>query len=306
MTCEVPVLFLAFNRPRQAKRVLERIKSVAPPRLYAHCDGPRPRSANDLKNTEAVRQLIAELGPGPNTELKTLFRTENQGLRKGVYGAINWFFESEEYGIILEDDCVPDPTFFKFCSELLFKYKDDVKIMHIGGTNLSETACRDLSTSYIFSRFPFVWGWASWRRAWQQMEINLDSIDEFERNVGIGRYLPNRLPGMYMMDKFKQTRAGNNNSWAYAWFYSILKNDGFCILPKINLIQNQGIGLPNATNTTKENKNASREARSMPFPLVHPQTIQIHDQLEETIFYGTQKGRWRLILWSILHFIGLR
>lgn len=286
--------------------VLEQIQRAAPPRLYAHCDGPRTGSTADAKNVEAVRQLIETRGPGTKTELRTLFRTENLGLRRGVYEALNWFFSQEECGIILEDDCVPDLSFFRFCSELLEKYRDDERIMHIAGSNLAEDACEKLTTSYQFSNFAFVWGWASWRRAWRRMIIDLDDLDDFERNRELERFLGDPMARRYLLDKFEATRLGKNNSWAYAWFYSIVKNEGLCVVPKVNLIQNRGIGSENATNTRNRNKRASLQAQVMEFPLVHPPDFQVHAQLEETFFYSTQKSRWRLKLWTFLRAAGLR
>jgi hypothetical protein len=246
------------------------------------------------------------MGPSSTTELRTLFRTENQGLRKGVYGALNWFFSQEEFGIILEDDCVPDPSFFRFCSDLLLKYQDEPQIMHIAGSNLSEDACMDIPSSYVFSKFSFVWGWASWRRAWREMKIDLEGLDLFERNKEIERFLSDPLARKYLLDKFEQTHAEKNNSWAYAWFYSILKNDGVCIVPKVNLIQNHGVGSKDATNTKKRNNRASLQAQAMQFPLVHPDSLQVNKFLEDVFFYRTQKSPWRLKLWSFLQVLGLR
>ncbi len=286
--------------------VLEQIRLAAPIRLYAHCDGPRPGSKADLKNVEAVHQLIERKGPGACTELRTLFRTENLGLRRGVYEALNWFFSQEEYGIILEDDCVPDLSFFTYCTELLDQYRDEKQVMHIAGSNLAETECRHISTSYLFSNLAFVWGWASWRRAWQQMQIDLDGLEVFERNNELERFLGDPVARHYLQDKFEETRAEKNNSWAYAWLYSIIQNEGLCIVPKVNLIQNRGIGGENATNTRKRNKRASLQAQAMEFPMVHPDRIQAHKHLELVFFYKTQKSRWRLKIWGLLRALGLR
>ena len=304
MLCPVPVLLLAFNRPEKTAKVLAQIRKAAPVRVYAHCDGPRNHLPDDRHKTEAVRRIILEqLTP---FGVKTLFREENMGLRLGVYDALNWFFEQEEYGIILEDDCIPDPSLFPFCAELLLRYRDDPEIMHIGCSNLAETHTKNIAADYVFSRFPLVWGWASWRRAWKNMSIDLDGLEDFERNGDIRRFIPGEMARAYVSGKFRATKLGQMNSWAYAWFYSILKNNGLCVIPKVNLVQNVGVGEADATNTTGYNKNARKKAGSIHFPVTHPAEKSIDPGLEKLFFYASQKSRLRLPPWYLLHVLGLR
>jgi hypothetical protein len=305
MAYSVPVLLLAFNRPETTRKVMEQIRLAAPQRLYVHCDGARLHQPADREKVAAVHREIRE-GVGPETELRILFREENWGLQKGVYDALNWFFEQEEYGIILEDDCVPDPSMFQFCETLLIRYKDAPDIMHIGCSNLAEDYTKALPDSYVFSKFSFVWGWATWRRAWQKMSITLDDLDGFERTKSIQNLLDDPMAQAYMSDKFRVTKAGGNNSWAYAWFYSVLKNNGLCIVPSVNLVQNYGIGEEGATNTKARNENAQRRAQAIHFPLNHPERVGVDPALEKIFFYTSQKSRFRLRLWYFLHLIGLR
>lgn len=305
MRCQVPVLFLVFNRPHHTRAALERIRQVQPFKIYVHGDAARTNVAGEAGKVAEVRAIIEEKTDWP-CEIKTLYRTENQGLRAGVFGALNWFFEQEPYGIVLEDDCMPDPSFFRFCSELLERYAGDEQIMHIGCSNLAEELTAANPSDYVFSRFSFVWGWAGWRRAWKKMSIDLEGLPEFERSGGIHRLIKNKWAQDYMLDKFQTTRRKENNSWAYAWFYSILKNNGLCIVPRINLIQNVGVGEEGATNTTKQNTRASRMAGSMIFPLRHPESREPNPVLEQAFFYVSQKSRIRLFLWNILHKLGLR
>lgn len=304
MPCSVPVLLLAFNRPEKTAKVLAQIREAAPVRVYAHCDGPRRNYPEDLHKIADVKRLIVDyLSP---FGAKTLFREENMGLRKGVYDALNWFFEQEEYGIILEDDCVPDPSLFPFCAELLLRYHDDPEIMHIGCSNLAESHTKNLATDYVFSRFPLVWGWASWRRAWRNMTIDLEGLDRFERNREMKRFIPGAMAQAYISEKFRATKTGKMNSWAYSWFYSILKNNGLCIIPKINLVQNVGVGEADATNTTRHNKKARKAAGSIHFPLTHPSEKWVDPNMEKRVFYVSQKSRLRLPPWYLLHILGLR
>ena len=306
MACAVPILFLTFNRPEQTRQVLEQICLADPSRLYVHSDGPRMTQPADRKKVSDVRKLIQEKIAHTSIELHTRYRDKNAGLRKGVFDAISWFFEQEEYGIILEDDCLPDPTLFQFCSELLLKYRHDERIMHIGCSNLSETECSHISSSYLFSKFSFVWGWASWRRAWKSMEINFKGLEAFKRKGELERFLPNSQARTYLIDKFQSTRDGKINSWAFSWFYSIVKSDGICIVPKVNLVQNTGIGTSEATNTKHQNTRAQIRAQAMEFPLNHPEQQEIDLAMEEMFFFATQKPKTRLRLWTILHKLGIR
>lgn len=303
--CKVPVLFLTFNRPRQTRLALERILLAGPSKIYVHSDGPRAHIAGEAEKVEEVRTII-RTQIGDRVPVLTLFRSENMGLRAGVFDALNWFFDREPQGIVLEDDCVPDLTFFPFCAEILQRYADDEQVMHIGGSNLAEAHTAGLGTSFVFSRFTFVWGWASWRRAWQKMSLQLDGLDEFEQSGAIQNYLRNPMAQAYMLDKFRVTRSGKNNSWAYAWFYSVLKNKGLCVVPTLNLVQNVGIGSEDATHTTRSNDRAQLRARTLAFPLVFPEHREPDPLLEQQFFYHSQKSRFRLRLWYVLQRFGLR
>lgn len=300
-----PILFLVFNRPQHTRLALERIRLARPPRLYVHCDGARSQVAGELEKVEKVRAMIRE-GIDWDCSVKTLYRDENQGLRQGVFGAINWFFEAEPFGIVLEDDCVPDLSFFPFCEEILEYYKDDEQVMHIGCSNLAEHFTEGLPASYVFSRFSFVWGWAGWRRAWQKMSPDLEGLEAFEQSGLLRNFLVDPVARAYMLDKFRVTQRRENNSWAYAWFYSILKNNGLCIVPKVNLVQNTGVGEAGATNTTGQNEKARLRAQPISFPLVHPDGRQPEPALEQQFFYLSQKRRMRLWLWYVLKITGLR
>lgn len=298
MHCKVAVLLLLFNRPAHTQKVLERLRMVRPPRVYVHCDGPRADRSGEPEKVAAVRALVDTID-WP-CEVFTLYRVQNMGLRIGVTGALNWFFEQEPYGIVLEDDCLPDPSFFPFCAELLERYADDGQIMHIGGSNLSERFTRNFPERYVFTRFSFVWGWASWRRAWANMSLTLDGLDTFAASTTAQSWLPDPWARYYMLDKFRVTRAGKNNSWAYAWFYSILKNDGLCIVPTCNLVQNTGVGDAEATHTKGKNTHAELPARQVSFPLQHPAHRMPNLQLERRFFYDSQKKRLRLWIWRFL------
>lgn len=299
-----PVLLLLFNRPKHTQMVLNQLRLIRPAVLYIHCDGPRKDKPREEEEVQAVRNCLS--GIDWPCEIKTLFRTENAGLRDGVFGAINWFFTEVEKGIILEDDCVPDISFFQYCAELLDYYEKEEKVMHIGGSNLGEHLTSHCEDSYVFSKFTFVWGWASWRRAWKKMTLSLDGFETFEKEGIIHDLCNDNMAQAYMLDKFRATKARENNSWAYAWSYSILAANGLTIVPGKNLVQNTGIGTTGATHTVHSDPKAKLKASRLAFPLKHPASLERPEGLDTKIFYAAQKSRNRLILWYLLHKTGLR
>lgn len=302
--CDTPILLLLFNRPEHTAAVLERLSLVQPKTLYVHCDGPRAHIQGEAEKVAAVQASLSRID-WP-CEIKKFFREENAGLRDGVSGALNWFFQEVEKGIVLEDDCLPDPSFFPFCEELLERYQHEESVMHIGGSNVAEDITRGLPSSYFFSEFAFVWGWASWRRAWKKMSLELEGLEDFAQADYLKNLSHDPMAQYYMLDKFRATKARLNNSWAYAWAYSILKNKGLSIVPRVNLVQNTGIGEAGATHTKEEDKKANIRASSLTFPLTHPPQIQKPAALDARIFYASQKSRARLILWFLLQKLGLR
>lgn len=299
-----PILLLVFNRPEHTEALISMLRNIRPTRVYVHADGARAQVSGESEKVIAVREMVG-LIDWP-CAVKTLYRTENYGLRAGVFGALNWFFEQEEQGIVLEDDCLPDATFFPFCAELLERFAENDQVMHIGGSNVAEKHTRHQQESYFFTQFSFVWGWATWRRAWQKMRLELDGLSAFEAADSLSKTLPNPMARAYLYDKFRATQLKKNNSWAYAWFYSILINKGLCIVPSQNLVQNTGIGDPNATHTQKADPRAAMRAGSLTFPLQHPTQHTVVPAMEQHLFYAAQKSRVRLTLWFLLLKLGLR
>jgi hypothetical protein len=213
---------------------------MRPKRLFICADGPRKDRPDDIKKCEEARE-IAKKVDWP-CEVKTLFQKENLGCGLGPVTAINWFFDNVQSGIILEDDCLPDPSFFYFCQELLEKYKDNPKIMHISGNNFQKGRKRG-SASYYFSGYTHSWGWATWARAWK--------YNDFEM---VGPELRKHI-------------------WDKQWLNSVKKQKGLAILPNINLVSNIGIG-GDATHTVEDTGYMNVPTKAMIFPLVHPHKVQ--------------------------------
>lgn len=260
-----PILLLTFNRLETTKKVFAAIREVKPTKLYFASDGPRESRANELEEVKKVRNFLLN-SVDWDCEIKTLFQDKNLGCGKAVSTALNWFFESEEMGIILEDDCLPSISFFRFCDELLEKYLDDERIMHISGDNFQDGMIRGNAT-YYFSKISHVWGWATWRRAWKFYDFEMQSLNNFiEKKIGYNIWKNKRIVN-YWIKQFKKVADNKIDTWDYQWNYCLLVNNGLSILPNFNLVENIGFH-PEATHTKEIGfKNLRNE---ISFPLKHP------------------------------------
>ena len=268
MSTRSPVLFLVFNRPDTTQRVFDAIRAAQPPRLYVAADGPRSGRAGEADRCETVRRIVTAVD-WP-CELVTLLRTENLGCKMAVSSAITWFFKHEPEGIILEDDCLPDPSFFGYCDELLARYRDDDRVMCISGDNFISAHWQP-DHSYYFSRYAHIWGWATWARAWQHysVDLNANSSERIEavlaRTFPVAKSVRNHWYGLLM-----EVAAGRIDTWDYQWLYAVWRRGGLSCMPSSNLISNVGFG-PGATHTTSaEGKLAALPVASLRSPLVHP------------------------------------
>lgn len=273
-----PILFLVFNRPEQTIRVFnETIKKVKPKQLFISADGPRsdrPGEAELCEKTRKITDLIDW-----DCEVKTRFLSENLGCRKGVSSGISWFFDQVQEGIILEDDCLVDLSFFQFAGELLEKYRDHEEVMHISASNF-QIESKNLPYSYYFSRYNHIWGWASWQRAWKNhYHLNLEQINRDKFKQLLVNLFPRKAERSYFLAMFDYVRKETFTSWDYQWTFSMWYAGGFSITPAKNLISNIGFG-EGATNTQKVDEAFSRQkAFSIPFPLIHP-PVEINETLD--------------------------
>jgi hypothetical protein len=243
---QTAVLFLVFNRPDTTKQVFEAIRRAKPPRLYVAADGPRANREGEAERAAYVRQ-IATAVHWP-CELKTLFRHENLGCKKAVSSAIDWFFENEEQGIILEDDCLPNPDFFTFCETLLDRYVNDERVWVVTGDNFQDGRCHG-DASYYFSRYNHVWGWASWRRAWTKRDMEIKFWPEWKKSPAWKACLSDKVERRYWSKIFDRMYLNEIDTWDYPWTASVWFHGGLTVTPNVNLVSNIGFG-PDATHTT--------------------------------------------------------
>lgn len=279
-TFNTPILMLVFNRPDETQQVFNAIKQIKPAKLYVAADGPRENRISDRELSTKTREIFKQIDW--QCELKTLYREKNMGCGPAVSSAITWFFENEEMGIILEDDCVPDVTFFSFCETLLAKYKDNNEIMHIGGSNFQQGIKRG-EASYYFSLFSHVWGWATWRRAWAHYDFNLNTINNigdidlsfFTKNKGIKRYWQLNL--LY-------SKKGIINTWDYQWSLTVLKMKGLSIIPNSNLVKNIGNTDNSAHSSSKDTSWMVNQNTTPLKEIVFANNIQINTDADDYFY----------------------
>ncbi|MEW6578464.1 MAG: glycosyltransferase family 2 protein [Chloroflexota bacterium] len=264
---DVPVAFLIYKRPDVTRRVFAAIAAARPRRLYVIADGPRDEA--EAARCAATRAIIEEVD-WP-CEVFTNYAETNLGLKRRVSSGLDWVFAHEEQAIILEDDCLPDPTFFRFCAELLERYANDPRVMHISGDNFLPDK-RFGRTSYIFTRYIYVWGWATWRRAWQHFDIDMQSWKDATIRSRLLQQFANPQERRFWNNVWEQTSAGQINSWDYAWAFACMASNGLGIIPSKNLVTNIGFG-PNATHTLVKSGFGPVPSASMEFPLIHPDVV---------------------------------
>lgn len=296
-----PILFIVFNRPEATAEAFEAIRRARPTRLYVAADGARDRPG-EAQACARVRALATDVDW--DCTVVTLFHDANLGCRYGVQSALDWFFSYEESGIILEDDCVPDPSFFPFVTELLSRYRDDERVMMISGDYFAGRGFDD-RFSYYFTRFTHIWGWATWRRAWLKFDGPLNAWPAarqegwlLELSDGDTQFAD------YWTGVFDRVRAGEIDTWDYSWLFTMWRANALAAQTSRNLVTNIGFG-SDATHTVNEGAWQARLAtEAMEFPLRHPPDVEedlARDRWTEFNLFGSHKtsigrkiaDRWR-------------
>jgi hypothetical protein len=234
-----PVALFIFNRPQLTARVYERIRAARPERLLVIADGPRRTRSEESELCRAAREIASS--PDWPCELLTNFADENLGCRRRVSSGIDWVFQHCTEAIILEDDCLPCPSFFRFCSMTLDRYGDDDQIMHVSGNNFQEGRQRG-DGCYFFSRYPLSWGWATWRRAWRHYDVNVSSWPKAYRERWLESLLDDPEEIQHWEATFDRLYRGQIDTWDYQWLFTCWWHGGLSVLPNQNLVTNIGMG----------------------------------------------------------------
>jgi len=278
---ETPVLFLIFNREDTTRQVFEAIRRQKPKYLFVAADGARKNKPGEIETCQRVRDIVMQIDW--DCELKTLFRDENLGCQKAVSTAITWFFGQVEQGIILEDDCLPDPSFFPYCEELLNRYKDDTRIGHISGNCFLPEAV-DKTYSYNFSSVVHIWGWATWRRVWQNFDIHFPFWNEAKKDKIKRKNLFNSKREEIYFSTFISDSLSfryNLSVWDVQYFFMLRTQNQLSIYPAVNLVRNIGVGSDLATHTSKKKNRLLVPASSISLPLEHPEYIMRNKELDD-------------------------
>ena len=264
-----PVLFITFCRPESTAQVFNVIRAARPARLFIAQDGPRANRPEDVENCRQTR-AIATAVDWP-CEVRTRFQERNLGVGVGCWTAIRWFFEHVEEGIILEDDVVPEASFFPYCAELLDRYRHDTRVMHIAGYNPLLTPVGD--ASYYFSPYMHCWGWASWRRVARQYDYALSDWPRFKMSGLMKTQFESSLQRRHFEAVFDLYHRGGCNNWDQQWMYLILSRGGLCINPCVNLVRNIGFGTASSFAQNIWSYHAHRTTAPMEMPLRHPDFV---------------------------------
>lgn len=273
-----PVLFLIFNRPDTTEKVFQAIRNARPPRLYVAADGPRPQRIGEDKKCAITRDIIKSVDW--NCEVHTLFRKDNLGCKRSVSEAINWFFENEEEGIILEDDILPHPDFFKYCEELLERYRDTDSIGVISGHNHVYDSQIFNGDSYGFVAVSHCWGWASWRKSWQKVDISLNRYSVSALYTSLLKLYDHLSHRLFWLSIFYQMKSHKINSWAYPMTLSFMINNMLSIVPAENLTKNIGDG-DDATHTSELSADERAITLTGIYPLTHPEKPALNNKAEQ-------------------------
>lgn len=286
-----PILYLVFNRVDETTQSFETIRKAKPSRLYIAADGPRKSVPGEAEVCNAVREIVTNIDW--DCEVFTLFREDNLGCRKAIIGAINWFFENESEGIILEDDVIPLPDFFQFCDINLEKYRDNESIKAVNGFNQFGQEVTD--NSYFFSRGYYPWGWATWRSRWANYK---------ESNIDISRLDDKDIKEIYDKAALEGVKfnldiinKGILDTWDYQMVYMIMSQKGYVVTPFANLTTNIGANGAHSIN----NQNIFFKYGTISInDLVHPQKIEDNKSMNEKLWGEYKEAYFSVKVKSLL------
>jgi hypothetical protein len=292
-----PIVLLIFCRPSSTEKVFEAVRQAKPSKLLVVADGPRADKPGEAEKCQAARSVIEQVDW--DCEVLTNYSDVNLGLKQRVSTGLDWAFSLVEEAIILEDDCLPHPTFFSYCEELLEKYRENEQVMMVGGSNLLLKWHPDVQ-SYYFSYFNSCWGWATWRRAWNCYDIEMKRWEDPETRAKIRELLANEKHYQACEKMFDRVYREEINSWALRWFFARLANAGLSITPSVNLITNIGFTKEATHHKSKRDPRAFLPITPLFFPLKHPRVVE-RDLKFENVRFAKTWGR-RKTIWEVLRY----
>ncbi|MEM9808496.1 MAG: glycosyltransferase family 2 protein [Cyanobacteria bacterium P01_D01_bin.56] len=263
----IPIVFIIFNRPEVTQRTFAMLRTAQPRHLFVIADAPRKNRPDEVRKCAETRRIIDEVDW--ECQVVKNYAEVNLGCARRISSGLDWVFEQCEQAIILEDDCLPEATFFPFCEELLERYKDDVRVMSISGQN-SQMGRSRTSYSYYFSRYSHCWGWATWRRAWQHFDFDMALLNEAYANNLLEDILGDSAAVKRWTTILNKVISGEIDSWAYRWSFACWMHSGLSIISDSNLISNIGFGDESTSTKNKRSKLSMNQTALIEFPLRHP------------------------------------
>ena len=278
------ILLIVFNRPENTKKVFEAIRNERPRKLFVAADGPRHTHPDDQAKCLAARRIATAVDW--QCDLKTFFNDSNAGCGRGPANAITWFFQHVDEGIILEDDCLGSHDFFLFCDELLERYRNDDRVMQIGGMNFDNAEIVADPYSYFFSNHNMTWGWATWKRAWKFYDFEMKLYKTIRNSAPFKTCFGSKDELDFFRTIFDRTVANMDGLswWDYQWEFARRVNSGLTIVPKKNLVINLGIGSDATHTTDPQGTGSDLKFQRLTFPLIHPE-FMLADKIRDEAFF---------------------
>lgn len=288
----VPIALFNFNRPHLTRRVFEVVRKVKPRRLLLIADGPRPSKPDDARLCAEVRAIFDDIDW--DCEVSRNFSDTNLGSFKRNSSALNWVFDTVEEAIILEDDCIPSLSFFRYCEELLERYRNDPRVGVISGNNFGFPGIGHSNDSYFFSAYTYTWGWASWRRVWREVDLTMSWWEPDAGREMLRALFPCAAEWRSWHALYENIRGGaTKNAWDYQLLLSSFRRSQYCAIPRVNLVSNIGFGT-DATNCKDEFSSLQNFPRGeLEFPLVHPADVRRSIQVDHAIFCTRSPTLWQ-------------
>jgi hypothetical protein len=275
-----PILFILFNRLDTTQEVFAEIKKYQPPKLYISADGYRFHKKGEKEICKSVKEwVLANIDW--KCKVETLFHEKNLGCGKAPAAAITWFFEHEQQGIILEDDCVPSQDFFLFCEQMLDKYQFNYKVSIISGCNFDIEKKYSSSESYFYSSFPYTWGWATWKRSWEEYDYSIAEWKSIDRKNFLAHIFKEKKYNQAWKNIFdKLAKDVPDDIWDYQFFFQCFKRRQLSIVPSVNLVTNIGSGEYATHTKTNDNPKINISRERMTFPMAHPLELKRNFQYD--------------------------
>jgi hypothetical protein len=291
-----PILFLIFNRPDTTEKVFQQIRKIRPKQFFISADGPRQHKRGEDRLCAETQKIVEKVDW--KCELQTSFSKKNLGCRIGVSSGIDWFFSHVAEGIILEDDCLPDISFFHFCKVLLKYYRNDERVMHIGGVNFQDGIVRGAG-NYYFSKLNHIWGWATWKRAWDKYDVNISTYPQLLEQNLLSSICEEPSMRKYWQKKFGLVYKKEVDTWDYQWQYALYIHNGLAILPNHNLVSNIGFDV-HATHTIDNFHTLANRSTACIDTVIHPPFI-VPDYLADAYTFKKYLNPNKLLkLWRLL------